>query len=349
VDVGDSLRAALEYPAERHIVRLTGGKDSRLVLAAALRAGIADQFVYETVGPPELADVQIAAELCEAFGLRHEVRFLDLVQEEPFGRRFDCFVATTACMVNGWDLATYAPSPEVRITGLGGELLRRYRTIPEERWTDDGVAAMFPRSTFGRLGLVRGDLADALFEQHQDQLASHPGLAHDPLARVQVVFAGSRMRFTRMGAREELAGAHPMMPLYSPTTVRAAMSMDSADRHGELLFAEVMRRASPTLVDHRFTDPGWDARTLDHLGRPPRSERTVPAAKVKPPSLVETLYAKADDRTRMLADLFADRSNPAWEHLDRSACVEALERYPTLRTVDRYELFGAATLVRWLG
>jgi hypothetical protein len=321
-----------------------------LVLALALRAGIADEFVYETIGPPELADVQIAAELCEALGLRHEIRFLDMANDEPFAHRFDRFVGRTACMVNGWDLATYAPSPDVRITGLGGELLRRYRTIPDDRWTDAGVASMFPRHTFGRLGLVGGQLGDALYDDHQERLAHHPGLEHDPLARVQVLFAGSRMRFTRMGAREELAGAHPLMPLYSPAAVRAAMSMDSADRHGELLFAETMRRASDVLVDHRFTDAGWDDRTLATLGlaaRPPVSTASAPATKA--PSLFGTLYATADDRTEMLADVFASQDNPAWEHLDRDACLEALARYATLRTPERYVLFGAATVVRWLG
>lgn len=348
-EVGEALRAALEHPAQRHIVRLTGGKDSRLVLALALRAGVADEFVYETVGPPELADVQIAAELCDALGLRHEVRFLDMAHDEPFADRFHRFVDTTACMVNGWDLATYAPSPEVRITGLGGELLRRYRKIPDDRWTDDGVASMFPRHTFGRLGLVDGELATTLYDEHQARLAHHPGLEHDPLARVQVLFAGSRMRFTRMGAREELAGAHPLMPLYSPATVRAAMSMDSADRHGELLFAETMRRASDILVDHRFTDAGWDDRTLAHLGRAGRPPAVAaPAPVAKAPALFETLYAKADDRTEMLADLFAARDNAAWAHLDRAACLDALARYPSLRTPERYELFGAATVVRWL-
>ena len=151
-----------------------------------------------------------------------------------------------------------------------------------------------------------------------------------------------------MGAREELPGTHPMLPLYSRTTVRAAMSMASPDRHAELLFGEVMRRASDVLVDHRFTDPGWDDRARAHLGRPARPLAAMTSPTVKPSSLVETLYVQADERIQVLAALFGNRDNPAWDYIDRDACLAALGRYPTLRTGHRYELFGAATVALWL-
>ncbi|MSO87225.1 MAG: hypothetical protein EXQ71_06850 [Acidimicrobiia bacterium] len=357
-DVAESLRAALSYPAERHIIRLTGGKDSRLVLAVALRAGLAREFTYETIGPPDLADVQIASELCHHFSLEHEVRFLGLGTSEPFASRFRRFVERTGCMVNGREFGRHPQSPDLRLTGLCGELLRRYKEVPEANWTNDRLADQFPRSQFGRLGLLRGDLADDLHARFLDKLANEPSPAADPLDRLHMLYAGSRMRFVRGGAREELSGDPDVLPLYSRTAMRAAMALDGRDRHSELLFAEVMRMASERLVRHRFTDAGWDTRASAHLEAAAASDPSTgspagngaPVPTLKPTNLIATLYSHgAKDRIEFLADVLADAPNRAWELLDRKAALLALDRYASLTNPQRHELFGAASIAVWLG
>jgi hypothetical protein len=60
------------------------------------------------------------------------------------------------------------------------------------------------------------------------------------------------------------------------------------------------------------------------------------------------VHAVADDRRALLDDLFADPDNPAWEVLDRAVALDALDRYGSLHTQERRELFGAATAVAWL-
>ena len=264
-DVAESLRAALSSPAPRHVIRLTGGKDSRLLLAVAVRAGLADAFVYQTVGPPDLADVRIAASLCEDLELRHETAFLGLGSSEPFAVRFRRFVSSTACMVSGWDLNAPTGSPDLALTGLFGETLRRYVRLQKAQLTDRTLQRAFPRRAYGRLGLLRDGLGDDLHRQMLDILATEPHPAADPRDRVHALFAGGRMRFTRFGPREELAGDQRAQPLYSRTTLRSAMAMDPADRTAELLFAEVMRQAAAVLVEHPFTDGGWDERAQAYL------------------------------------------------------------------------------------
>ena len=357
-DVAESLRAALSYPAERHIIRLTGGKDSRLVLAVALRAGLASEFTYETIGPPDLADVQIASELCHHFSLEHEVGFLELGTSEPFASRFRRFVERTGCMVNGREFGGHPKSPDLRLTGLCGELLRTYRKLPDANWTTEQLAKRVPRSQFGQLGLLRGDLADDLYARFLDKLANEPSPAADPLDRFHMLYAGSRMRFVRGGAREELSGDSDVVPLYSRTAVRAAMALDSRDRQSELLFAEVMRMASERLVRHRFTDPGWDTRASAHLdamaatdpsaGSPAGNGAAVP--DLRPTTLMATLHSHgATDRIEFLTDVLADAPNRAWDLVDRGAALRALDRYASLTNRQRRELFGAASIAVWLG
>lgn len=355
LDVAEALRAALDEPAGRHVIRLTGGKDSRLLLAAAVRAGLADAFVYETVGPPHLADVEIASGLCDALGLQHETRFVETSPEEPFATRFRRFVEMTGCMVSGWDLSGRGPAPgDLHLTGLCGEPLRRFTVLKPEHLDENALPGAFPRRAFSRLGLLRRDLADDLYAQVLDRLATDPHPSAHPLDRVHAWYAAGRMRFTRFGAREELAGGQRLHPLYSSTTVRVAMSMDPAERASELLFAEVMQRASSTLVQRPFTDKGWDPRALAHLaseGHFPSSPSTTGTSGGLAPgpaqSVMASIYADSG-WIEHLAALFDDADNPTWTVLDRTTAFEALARYSELTKRGRYELFGAATAATWL-
>ena len=65
-DVVSALRYAIARSSERPHLELTGGKDSRLVLAVALRAGLADSFTCVTYGPEHLPDMQVARSIAEA-------------------------------------------------------------------------------------------------------------------------------------------------------------------------------------------------------------------------------------------------------------------------------------------
>lgn len=62
-----------DYPASNRVVRLSGGKDSRLVLAALVAAGVVDRFECVTIGPPEHADVRVVKELADRYGLQLRV------------------------------------------------------------------------------------------------------------------------------------------------------------------------------------------------------------------------------------------------------------------------------------
>ena len=72
IDVVAALQYAIARSPDRPRLELTGGKDSRLVLAIALQAGIADSFTCVTYGPNELPDMQVARSVAAACGLAHQ-------------------------------------------------------------------------------------------------------------------------------------------------------------------------------------------------------------------------------------------------------------------------------------
>ena len=61
----EELEANVDFPVRLLLTDLTGGKDTRLVLALALTAGVADQLLFRTQGPATIRDV-ILARACRA-------------------------------------------------------------------------------------------------------------------------------------------------------------------------------------------------------------------------------------------------------------------------------------------
>lgn len=373
-DVASTLTAALDTAAARHVVRLTGGKDSRLVLAIAVDAGVAQEFEYETIGPPNLADVRIAAELCEMFELRHEVKFFGLRPEKPYRDRAFDFVEATAGMVNIWDLQSPPRGAgDLYVTGLCGEILHSYRKVEPPPADEVALVRLFAKLHLNRLELVRDDAADEIHRRLVDDLLDDPDGGAEPFDLLQTHYVKNRMRFSRLGPREELSGEHLVHPLYSISTTRAAYSLDPRDRQSKVLVAEAMHRCSPKLFSHRFDSGSWDERVNARLrtsdrdaGRSDREEsnHAVPDAS-KPPraelngggdrsedsrSLMVRLHGQlADERMELMRDLVSEHANPAWDVIDNHAVASALDRYEQLRHAERRALFGAFTAAIWLG
>jgi hypothetical protein len=356
-DVAASLRAILEIPVDRHVIGLTGGKDSRLILAVALWAGLAHDFDYETIGPPDLADVRVASDLAALFGLRHTVRFLGLGSERPYADRIRDFVAATGGMLNIWDLSEPSEArDEVRVVGLCGEALRAFRQITRPVRSPDALLEIFRPQIFGRLQLLRPEVAQRLHRTLLDVLLDDPSGRAEPLDLVDAFFMRNRVRFSRSGPREELPGQLRVMPLYSIRALRAAFALGGSARQSELLHREITRRCSDQLAGHPFAGPGWvrtDKPARTHPGTPRVESRNgveQPLHGAKPEALMARLQRSAfDDRKQVFRALLEDRTNPAWELIDREAAVTALERFPSLKPGERRELYGAFTAALWLG
>lgn len=361
-EAADSLRAILDQGGPTPMIRLTGGKDSRLVVAAALRAGLADEFRYETIGFPGLVDADIATELAGRLGLDHQLRFVGMRSEVPYADRARRFVETTAGMANVWSADTATGADHLALTGIGGEGLRASAKLPHKAAAEVMARRSIEARRFNRLGLVRPDIAAALGEEFRTLVASEPEPSCPPFIRSHAHYLGHSLRFTRLGPRDETGGDPRAHPLYSHESIAAAMTMTPDECQSEILFAEAMRQASPVLVEHRFADHGWDARAQEYLGIPapaaPAAQRapaTPPPKREAPPGakaigLMDAISAQpADERMAYLPHAFAAADNPVWDVIDRGRTLAATERCTTLDAVERAELFGAATAAMWLG
>jgi hypothetical protein len=340
-----TIRAAAEAPIGRRLFDLTGGKDTRVLLALAVGAGITDRFEFFTVGPPSLGDVQVAEHLAGRYGLRHTVERALASDPTPYRDAIGTFVERTGGMANIWNAnRTRPPEDQLRVQGLPGELLRAVGPPPDGVETMDEVAEFLRRRILrGKLGLIRdGDVSRRYEELELDHLRG------EPLRRLSPADAYHAYRSTRLtpsaryGAVAQLVDHPRVQPFHSSTVLAVALALGRDRRRGELAHRELIRTASTQLAAEPFAGEEW--RALQQA-----EEQQAP----KPPE-AEALIARGhrlafDRRRRVFDEIVDDTANPAWELIDRATVIDGLDHFGELKPRARQEIYGALTAALWLG
>lgn len=244
---------------------LTGGKDSRLIAAALVKAGV--PVVAKTHGFADHPDVVVAAEIARRLGIEHVVR----TPAAP-GQRVDVLarIRATVLVADGM-LSAFenvgrpdpAASPALTAGGHGGELLRGGYAETAGRQgqgTSAGLRAVLSparraarsaellrRLTTKHLGLARRGSAAAYaasLAPWTGQLALHPLRALDDFYLVNRAGRWSAAARQAYLLRERLT-----QPLFDDRVVLAARAVPLADRVSGALPAAVLAELNPALTD----------------------------------------------------------------------------------------------------
>jgi hypothetical protein len=265
-DVAEGLVAAVAplrdagAPVE---LSLTGGKDSRLIAAALVKAGV--PVVARTHGFADHPDVVVAAEIARRLGIEHVVR----TPAAP-GQRVDVLgrIRATVLVADGM-LSAFenvgrpdpAAAPALTAGGHGGELLRGgYAETAGRRGASGGLrAALSParraarsaellrRLTTKHLGLIRPGPAAA----YVGSLASWtPPLAVHPMRTLDDFYLVNRAgRWSAAARQAYLLRERLVQPLFDDRVVLAARTVPLADRVSGALSAAVLAELAPALTD----------------------------------------------------------------------------------------------------
>jgi hypothetical protein len=249
---------ALTEPVE---LSLTGGKDSRLIVAALLAAGVPVRA--KTHGFAAHPDVTVAAEIARRLGIEHVVR-------EPASPEARIDVVTriraTVLVADGMLSAfenvgrpDHFPSPMVTAGGHGGELLRGgYAETAGAGRPDAGTLATVKRAARGT------ELLRRLTTRHVALLRPGPAarylaslapwttatLAHGPLRALDDFYLVNRAgRWSAAARQAYLLRENLVQPLFDDGVVRAARQVPLADRVRGALPAAVLRELQAGLAD----------------------------------------------------------------------------------------------------
>jgi hypothetical protein len=368
---------------------LTGGKDSRTILAAATIAGVADRFQYWTTGPPTIPDQIVAGELREMLELECFVRPYHLgplwPRWQPAGelsvvdglRR--CVFATSGTLSLYFTKDMLDPAPKLSLNGLGGEMLSTNYSHAGQLETGEDLRRFFPdRQKYGAGEFIRpeyrghyeralDDMVDELCE-----LTPHPPDAID-LFYMRVIMRRS------FGVGQEFDRSNRLFPLIGAPAVAAGFALGADRRQAQLIPYTVMHRADPRLTTTAFASDRWPHRLAEHIAadaltpellaapiapinrsrpdRPTGPMRAGAAAAAGAAGHKNKTTERRARRQRQLEEnlailathLVEAPDNPVFEVLDHDAICEAVACYEDLPYVYQQRTFGALTAAMWMG
>jgi hypothetical protein len=356
------VRALADWPGRPSVVPVTGGRDSRLVLGAALAAGI--DFTTTTGGEPGQPDVETGRRLAQAAGVPHSI-----VEHDPHGsvmtdwrRAAELLSLTTSGTSSLSDAAgfPFGPRPGPLVlwhSGQGGEVARAYYGLGEGLDRDGLIERQYRAFVARRPGRTEmiGSQGQRLVREQIGQFVDEQlGAGVAPVDVPDMFYLQRRMGTwagPSHGAVEFVRDT--TSPLWSHRLLRDELGLPAGDRARELFHLRVLERLAPQLVDIPFEDDRpWPARQSDLARRVQRGR--VLARKVRGEVLRRARAARApsppgeDPFARVLPEIrdavLSQPGHDAWQVLDR-ARVEALLRSPAgaLDTMSRYYAWRLAT------
>jgi hypothetical protein len=354
-----ATRALADWPGRPNVVPVTGGRDSRLVLAAALAAGL--DVTATTGAVAGSRDLEIGRALAGAAGVTHEQIADDRHGGLPgdWRQAAELLELTAAGTSTLADAAGYPfgarPGPlPVWHSGQGGEIARSYYGLGDGLSRDALVDRLY-RAFVGRRPGRRELLSDRGAELVRGEIGRFVDgqLAHgvDPLEVPDRFYLERRMGTwagPTHGCVEYVRDT--TSPLWSERVVAEMLRLGPRERAAERFHVELLRRLAPSLMGVQYEDGMLPGEQPSPLGRRVRRARTV-ARKLQAEARRRITGARggSDPFDTVLPEVrdlvLSQRDHPAWPVLDRRRTERVLTaRAAELDTMSRYYVWRLATV-----
>ena len=261
---------------------LTGGRDSRVMVAALLAAGV--PATYFTGGAPGSADVRIGTDIAHAFRLSHYVDHNKAAVLPCWDDAVRLLIEQNDGLVNLWQVADclFQDHPLARLPvhlwGTGGEIARGfyYQHVP-------GLSTCQARDMMQAFPAALLGTDTALLTPQARQLAlasvrdTCQGLLHEGFEPGDVpdaFYAYDRVRrWAGTNTRKMAQVCDLFTPFCTAPFLEAALAYPLADRIAGRLHVELIRATQPALLDFPFNKPAG--------AMPKRSAKRVVADTVR--------------------------------------------------------------------
>lgn len=254
-DVEGNVRALVSAGRPVNIAHLTGGVDSRALLAAILATRSHDQFLFYCSGGPREPDKVIAENLASHYGLRmtDHAGYSEATLAESLDESLLSRFQHTSGIISGAASSRGVHSLSTISSGGYGELFRS--SYNHGRPHDTPLAETAERM-FGRVGMSvtsKGRLlADPLVQDLRGRLGAVLGAAAGRNirsdARLDYVYLNKRNRyFVGEITRSVSPFSARMDPLYSTHGIRLALSLTGIEREANIVAMDLIEMLSPGL------------------------------------------------------------------------------------------------------
>ena len=247
-----NLRAAVASMDHTPRLQLTGGRDSRLVLALAIRGGLLQDVEVVTLGTPDSPDATVAKELATRLGIPHTaMKWRDgIVARHELCSHVRRVAGAVSCVDSNISLAQ---NKRMSLSGFVGETLRTnwprrigYRDV-------QSVADGFLSQPYGKTGILQ---RDAHVKAFTDGLRSMLAPAERD-ARIEDLFDAYYIqhRVRRWLASRPERLADEFLPLYHPPATELAFRMGWRDRSLGRIHDIIIGRAGRAISEPAYYTP----------------------------------------------------------------------------------------------
>jgi hypothetical protein len=336
----------LGIPAEGPVdLPITGGKDSRVVLALCLSMGLRDRLRLFTRGYEGHPDVAAGRRIAEALGLPYRREAPHGSDEPAFWsrERFFAKLATQAwqtdAMVGGWDLILgQSLGRETLISGHMGEVLKTYSKKKLSEGLLDPAAMVRLQAPFDPMDVLLPEARAALEAELCAQMdeARTAGAIEADLP--DLFYYRNRLP-NWLGAIRAIKSfeRQPVVPLGAPALLDLAFRLTPEERAREMLHYRIIERTAPELLPLPFALQTWDPALGEGVAR---ADPILPTAGAPPVfgnwqySLNHNVAIRA-----ALARLIEARPDlTLWTSIDREALLDRLRHR-------RFVMFDAISLL----
>jgi hypothetical protein len=253
-EILQNIRAVAAAPYKHHATDLTGGFDTRLLLAGILYLGLNEHFLFHTTNSYPNPDANTAALIRSRFSLRRGVNLMP--PRLTVVSRFEEMRRTLGRLNGLMDMFYHVPLSDqeanidlVRMGGgLGGTVRDHYMSgLQGAIWMLNNSSDLLNKQTIDSLKDQTRDighryLKDGIRPQHVGnalQLTGYSRYHYGPYWRAEMP-----SRF---------------LPLYSLAAIRAAMTLPDKERQAHRVGFDLMKRLCPELVTLPFAEKSWSS------------------------------------------------------------------------------------------
>lgn len=325
---------------ERLDVAITGGKDSRAVVAMCVAAGLSDRIRLFTNGEDDHPEVIIGRAVADTLGLEHERRAVIKKPETALSDFFEniavhCFQAEA--MMSPWDTQNRAGYPRgINVGGLCGEYLRPFRNSVG-KVQDDLRQIVRYRDP---LGVISPDISGRICTGIFGRLTRYKEHgAHDSDMANLYHFSEAYSGWLSPALRLNAYAITTLKPLNNVTLNQVSFALPAEQRATEFLHYSIMEHCAEKLLDLPFFVQEWSnklaayGKTRGLNVKPLKQQRSYPVFG----SWQHQLQGSDTINAQALALLNETRHSRFWEHVDRERFYNRLRE----RQMDGHQLHSA--------
>ncbi len=347
-DLRKEMRALVELPASMRQIRLSGGKDSRLLTTLALLEGVADQFEFMTFGLPGSGETEVSEMVARRFDLNWVFDDRSNREVEELDRTILTHVFQMSGVRSAWDMKGATDIGDtLTLSGNMSEFFRmgpaawatRFSLTRSEAWD-----ALIAGQQLDRMSLLRKDQREVFIEKIHSWM-------NDLLERGETLDRISSHMFPEFiarwqyGAGTEANGKLWSFPFYTPMAVRIPQQLPPALRVSHRFHFEIMQHLHEDMVRIPFFKDPWREHAYDHL--PNAADYAAIEAVLSDHEATDWRVAKFNENHELFDQFLLDPSNPAYEVLDFDRISGMLKRPVNALGAVRY-LYAALTAGVWM-